>query len=163
MWVQLQRQEVEEEPLKKLKGWVNQGGVLWLDTELARQFGFRLLNAPGSGLYGQARVAPSGHPILEGLKAGEPLRFTLSPSRLVISVARKDIPQDMTLLLGWDANSAGTRVFSPCAIFTLGRGVVVYRAREIHPESQAGERFEQNLRSWSFKTARIPVVPKAGD
>jgi tetratricopeptide (TPR) repeat protein len=157
VWIQLTADQLSDKAqMTQLKKWVAQGGVLWLDTDLARRdqaeddgFGFRLFKT--DDVRGTAIVSAqeSARPIVYGLPPQ--VGYSLSASRVVVSEVpgrQGKLPQGMTLVLEL-ADKRTTRS-AVCALRTYGSGVVVYRPRQILPP-RAGERFEANLRSWSFQ------------
>ena len=130
IWVQLTRGDVSKESLESIQGWTKAGGVLWLDTDLARTFGFRLVKVPSGSLDGKAFVMDSTHPVIIGperedkeqrldfgnspfagsrhreprsLTSGASVTFTLSPSGLLLSGTLGEISRNATPLLGWSA------------------------------------------------------------
>lgn len=158
LWLQVTKDSVSPEQVEKLAAWVEEGGVLWVDTDLARAFGFKLSKAPGSGLRGTGTVWSTKGPLAEGLDRKRLVPFILSPSGQLISGPPSELTRaGIEPVLGFPAGV--NRVHLACALHTSGRGVVVYRPREFDVSSQEGKRLEENLRAWSFKVAR-PAKPK---
>jgi len=156
MWIQLTKDQVGEARRKQLEGWVVAGGVLWIDTELGRDFGFRLLKTSEAQVRGQAMVGKTEHPILDGLTPETVVNFVLSPSAVTISGESRDLSRGMTPLVGWPAEKGRARVV--LAVRNQGRGYVIFRPREFAAD-ETGKRLEQNLRAWTFKVAP-PVKPE---
>ena len=165
LWIRLPKSEVSNEALKTIRGWVRAGGVLWLDTDLIRSFGFtfgssELREAQPNRESGVAEVFASDHPVTNEL-VGEHLSYTLSPDRLLVAHKQGGRDKYMTPLLGWAASTRKEPqlVLLVCAIRNNGDGVVIYRPTQIDTTNQAGERFEQNLRDWSVEWAQRALAP----
>ncbi len=152
VWVQLTREEVDSEGIEKLRTWVENGHVLWLDTDLAREFKFPLGTAPAE--LGRMQVAQVSHPVLKGLSPGTEVECILSSSRLQVVGMMQDLNRDMTSLLGRTASK--TRAQVVCAERRTGRGVVVFRPRAFAPNDASGTILENNLREWSLQMASAP-------
>jgi hypothetical protein len=165
IWVQLESSAVTDENVRKLQAWVDQGGVLWIDTELANQFELvPLWKARSDQMVAEALVAAKiSHAVLEGLKPDDKVGFSLPSGNQVIAGLGEDfVRRGITPLLGWPVSP--TRGFLICAVRSRGRGTVIFRPRQIDTSSAAGRRFEENLRSWSFRVAPLakPEVEKKG-
>ena len=169
IWVRLGKDQVEGAKLGRLRQWVRAGGVLWSDTDLVRMdvtgerdFGFRMVAAPEGRRRGEVYVqrGTSVHPVVEGL--GRSVGYVLSDSGLVVSTvtARGMVPSDTALLLGWPPARGKSVIQAACAMRSYGRGLVFYRPSQVTPE-EAGKRFEENLRSYSFKMSRAATPPAA--
>jgi hypothetical protein len=79
MWVQLAKQDVDDQRLDQLQAWVKTGGVLWSDTDLVRTdpadksgFGFRLVKAPADRIRGTALRPPREPRVPGGAAFGQP-------------------------------------------------------------------------------------------
>ncbi len=152
LWVQLTAAETSKTDLAALRGWVEQGGVLWLDSDLAKEFGFPLASAPGEENSGKAQVPPNGHVVTKDLTPGSPVLFTLGEDRQLITGRTDELQKVMAPLLGWDASR--TRVWVVCAVRALDQGWVVFRPRQFSPHDDPSRQFADNLRAWSFSVAR---------
>jgi hypothetical protein len=165
MWVQLEEKDVNAESLGQLRAWVYQGGVLWLDTDLAKRFGFPLPEAQPQFVEGRAYVWPNDHsrPIPERMNDWESVRYHLSDSRRLVSVVLNKGKLSFLITPLLAVAIEGDRLLLVCAQRSIGRGAVVYRPRQItNLESDAGARFERNLRSWSMERAQsaAPAQPQ---
>lgn len=151
LWIQLTKAEVPSQSVEQLRDWVSRGGVLWLDTDLGRLFGFKL-SAPPPTIPG-VFVAGTGHPVLKGLEVDTRVSVVMGPNPLVIAGSSDELSR-LTPLLGWTYRPprGPRRVFLACALRSEGRGFVVYRPRQIE-ETDAGKLLEDNLRRWSFQQA----------
>ncbi len=171
IWMQLAKAEVETSERAQIKAWVEQGGVLWMNTDFARSdptedrdFGFRLLRvredqSDGSAVVLGNTIGQPTHPILAGL--GTEVMYDLSPDQLLISEpldGRKRIPSDTMLLLGWLPQAGKTTIQAVCGLRRYGRGLLIFRPRKIQPD-EAARRFDRNLSSYSLTVAQPPPVP----
>lgn len=151
LWIQLTKAEVPSQSVEQLRDWVSRGGVLWLDTDLGRVFGFKLSAPPPTvpGVF----VAGTGHPVLKGLEVDTKVSVVMGPNPLVIAGSSDELSR-LTPLLGWTYRPprGPRRVFLACALRSEGRGFVVYRPRQIE-ETDAGKLLEENLRRWSYQQA----------
>ncbi|MFO7902359.1 MAG: GYF domain-containing protein [Pirellulaceae bacterium] len=158
MWIQLEAGAVEKEEVTEIRHWVEQGGVLWLDTDLGRQFGFRLKEAENGQVNGHAQVVQR-HPVVQGVPPMVRVEFTLSPSAMLLTYSKTDIPADTRILLGRTQRSSPSRVESPLGIQREGEGYIVFRPRKfsrvvgVGPSSFSGEKMEEDLRAWSVNVA----------
>ena len=99
IWVALSRNDIDVETRKQLRGWINKGGTLWVETDLAESFGFGgLSKATSDSLSGQAEVARVQDPIVFGL-SGEILNYQLDPNGSVIKGVWSTISRSMRPLL----------------------------------------------------------------
>ncbi|MEI8372864.1 MAG: hypothetical protein WCJ35_08525 [Planctomycetota bacterium] len=167
LWVQLPRDKVLKDTLTKLQAWTNDGGVVWLDTDLAREFGFRLRAYPSGEINGKAGVL-SRHPVVEKMNLfgdRDPafIEFELSTDGLMLAGTLSEIRQQVTPLFGLvdrqTRNPRDTKFWVCCAVRSYGKGYAVYRPRKINTDEihAVGRQVEANLREWSFKVASHPA------
>lgn len=144
-------------------------------------FGFRLAKAPPDRMRGMASRppregawVPGGQPggaAFPGAKkgrkpiappgagiaaAGDQVEYILAePAFMATILLQKggQLPRGYAVLLGWPAERGKTTVQAVCAARLFGRGVVVFRPREIGAAG-GGPAFEQELRDLSFQKAR---------
>lgn len=121
LWVQLTKAQVGEDRRELLQKWVTEGGVLWTDTDLARQpenrvpdlktFGFRMVS--------QANVAP-------------PPGVVMSRTQLVVSGVgpRSNVALSLPSLV-----RPGLVVYFG-AVQQHGRGKLVFRPSVMRPEDE---------------------------
>ena len=152
MWVQLEKESVEDAAVQELTTWVENGGVLWLDTDLAKEFGFPLWQPSADQVPAEARISKVQHAVREGLERGEKVPFTLAANGFVVSGTLDALSRGMTPLLGWPVSKS--RAFAVCVVRPLGKGMLVFRPRKIDTSSAAGRTLEENLRKFSFDVAR---------
>ncbi len=150
LWVQLAEADVGKESLAKLKQWVEQGGVLWIDTDLGTPFEFPMFEMSANKVPDQAMVAKVTHAVLEGIEPGQNVGFTLAPQRYVVTGTWTALNREMTPILGWPAPTPN-RLFTCCALRPLGKGTVIFRPREITINTNAGRILNENLRKYSFR------------
>ena len=148
MWVQLARSDLSDEQLEQLTTWIEGGGVLWLDGDLAKAFDFPLWQVSADKVPPSARIAKVTHPILADLTPERDILFTLAPSRYVVAGAWDELNKDMTPLLGWPVSK--TRVFLSAAIRPRGKGAVVFRPRELATGNEDSRQFDESLQQYSF-------------
>jgi hypothetical protein len=166
IWVQLEREQITDQQADHLAKWVDSGGVLWTDTDLAQsEFGFRVRRADENLVRNSAytwRTQPM-HPVVEGLS--DPVEYVLGGSRLLISVEidRRRQPRGVKPLLGWPPQSrSSSYINAVCAMKNVGRGIVIYRPRDVGGASQR-ERFEANLRNFSHQSSSPTWSPPESD
>jgi len=190
IWVQIDRKDVGDEQLKKLREWVEQGGVLWLDTDLARSFRLPLSPVPEDRVSGRAGCLATGQPVLGDLAPNTMVGYRLAPDHLAVHVSLAMAAQFGTGLLGWTASkqerlgtlqqpaaqararrpaprprvrpadAAADELWLVCAVREQGRGAVVYRPREIDVTTETGRRFEAALRAYR-PGRKASVAPEA--
>lgn len=154
IWIQLEREQLGDQQVSCIQEWVDSGGVLWTDTDLAQSaFGFRLRRADANMIRNSAFTWRSNvpHPVVDGL--ADPVEYVLSGSGLLISVEidRKGQPHGVQPFLGWPPeNRASSYISAACGMKAVGRGIVIYRPRDVGGASQK-QRFESNLRHFSFQ------------
>ncbi|MBN1507587.1 MAG: DUF4339 domain-containing protein [Sedimentisphaerales bacterium] len=162
LWVSLSKVASGTDNIKKLQEWVQDGGVLWADTDLAEAFGFgNVRTVPLRVSQGGALVAAISHPVTEGLQ-GRSVSFELSASGGVISGPQQDIfsatSNVMPLLVQFDRVSQGRRfttiAYVFCGVRRCGKGVVVFRPARIDVINDTGRLFEERLLSFSLEAAR---------
>jgi hypothetical protein len=158
LWVRLDKGDTSDEAREQLKAWVRTGGVLWLETDVAREFKFRVGHTYSPDrIEGRALVSESEHPVLEGLEPQTEVGYTLAADRfVVIGTPASFLEQDITPLLGWERGRSSQSVV--CAARIEGKGVVIFRPAEIDTTDDQGRRFEENLRSFSFETAQRELL-----
>jgi len=160
-WVRLRKGEVEDAAVVRLMEWVRTGGVLWVDTDLARSLGFSRVGRTPTGYQGgqaTVRVPRRGHPILEGLAQDTRVGYTLSRQRSVLyDSARRPAGDVVALLvdLPWSKNRARMAVI--CGVRPEGKGLIIFRPERFDTGSPAGLRFERNLRRYSFLHSSRPA------
>ncbi len=161
LWIRLKKGDLSDEAREQLRRWVRSGGVLWLETDAARGFGFRVGHTYSPDrIQGRARVAELDHPVLEGLAPETEVGYVLSSDRfVVIGTAVSFLEQRITPLLGWERSRSSQSVV--CAARSEGSGVVIFRPAEIDTSDEQGSRFEENLRSFSFETAQRSLFESA--
>jgi hypothetical protein len=155
LWVKLVARDVKEEQVKKLQGWVETGGVLWLSTNLAGQFGFPVISAPvaRNAMFINPLVA---HDVVQGLSASVPVGIEVAAGDVLISGKRDVLVGQMTPLLTWSANAkATTPMWVACAERKRGEGTLVFRPQRFNTGTPPGLAMEENLRKWSMKIARV--------
>ena len=148
IWVRLRKDEVDDAGLVGLKDWVRSGGVLWLQSDLGRRFGFRVGTAKRQE---PAEVSQASHDILKGFNSGTRVGYVLSDGFVVIGSTGSLREQRVTPLLSWQRGDVQHSVV--CAARSEGNGVVIFRPAKFDT-SGAGRRFEENLRSFSFERAQ---------
>jgi len=152
LWVPMRRQALSRGSLKELQAWVRRGGVLWVDTDLVRVFGFpNLRQAPESYMRGEAEAMTKyKHPILAELaRTKVSYEFTGRPFVMIDTGMGRG---PTTPLLGRRTKRGAMAVL--CAIRAYGRGFVVYRPARIAADSKTGRRFDANLRAFSLSKAK---------
>jgi hypothetical protein len=183
LWAQLARDQLNDQQFEQLKNWVRSGGVLWSDTDLVRAdpadksgFGFRLMKAQAGQVRGtalrppreaapgpqakpkaQVKIGRKPAPGLVGpaVHAGESVEYTLAEPAYLASILlqKGQLPRGYAVLLGWPPERGKPSVQAVCAARSFGRGVVVFRPREIGAGG-GGPAFEQDLRDLSFQKAQ---------
>lgn len=157
IWVKLAKDAVNAEQKRQLAASVDGGGVLWLSTDLAGEFGFPVVAAPEkrTTMFTNPSVH---HEILKGIKGGTSVSIGYAPGDVLIVGELSELATQMTPLLAWSASASSVRALVACAERKQGQGVLVFRPREIDTASDAGRTFEENLRAWSFAFARAPAA-----
>lgn len=162
IWVALSRDDIDIETRKQLRGWINNGGTLWVETDLAELFGFGgLSKAASDSLSGQAEVARVQDPIVLGL-SGEILNYELDPNGSIIKGTLSTISRSMRpLLVQLSTQNDITTVI--CAVREYGNGLVILRPMKIDSSSPAGRSFESILNSLSLNPSRYKLQTPASD
>jgi hypothetical protein len=153
LWVRLRKAELEFNQRQQLVDWAAKNQrVLWLETDLAEEVGFRLVPAPEGVLSAGMQITK----FMEGMPDGKPVRFALGPGKLVINQTLTDLKRlDITPLVADMANEA--RVWAACAVRpTWAGGAVIYRPHQFH--ETIGQQVEKYLLDWSLKRATTPVA-----
>ena len=136
----------------RLKNWVRNGNVLWVETDIMRLFDFPNVQTVTSSLrWGPAHVQTGcSHPVVKGIE-GQKVRYILAEPRIVMTM--RGPAQETTPLLSRVGKGGLAMVF--CAVRTFGRGVAVYRpAGILDAGNEAGRRFSEQLRSYSIGVAK---------
>ena len=126
LWVRLKLADVPRETRQALKDWAGEGGVLWLDTNLARDFGFgHMPSVAAEEQRGTAKVAKIANDITAGI-AGQEVGYVLSDDRLVIEGSAANFRKNgVTALLGRQKKVGRvTRVSVVCAYRQEGKGLI---------------------------------------
>ena len=156
IWVALSRNDIDVETRKQLRGWINKGGTLWVETDLAESFGFGgLSKATSDSLSGQAEVARVQDPIVFGL-SGEILNYQLDPNGSVIKGVWSTISRSMRPLLVQQDKQNNTMTVI-CAAREYGDGLVILRPAKIESSIRAGRSFESILNSVSQNPSRYKL------
>jgi len=172
LWIRLNRATVGAEQVEQLRKWVGEGGVLWLETDLAGAFGFKLKANPSGQVEGVVFASDARHPVLEGLSPNTPVKVAVAPGALFLQMTLDDLSREGIIpLLGEVVAQPKTarppktpkqvRVNVLCGVRSEGQGFVVFRPRTIDQTEKSGKQFEENLRRWSLQVAR-PAAPPAG-
>lgn len=149
IWVALSRNDIDIETRKILRSWINKGGTLWVETDLAESFGFGgLRNAGTDSLSGRAEVARVQDPIVLGL-SGAMLNYELDPNGSIIKSTWSTISRSMRPLLVQPSTQNNIMTVI-CAARDYGDGLVILRPAKIDSSSPAGRSFESILNSLSL-------------
>jgi len=158
IWLQLARKDVSDRNLQNLVSWVRNGGVLWTEIDIAKLFGSSpLRETTPSSLSGTAEVAMVNHPIASGL-AGNTVGYALRPGSKVITGRWLAVSQSMIPLLVQRSKQSDF-VTVICALRHHQKGILILRPARIDTSSEAASRFEENLRSFSFKPTKAEIPP----
>jgi len=162
IWAALSRDDIDIETRKVLRGWVNKGGVLWVETDLAESYGFSGLRKPDSdSLSGRAEVLRVRGSIVFGISGGT-LNYELDPNGSIIKSSRSIISRSMIpLLVQPDTQNDIMTVI--CASRDCGEGLVILRPAKIDSSSQAGRSFESILDSLSSNPSQYKLQTPAPD
>jgi hypothetical protein len=161
---------VSEEQISQVKKLVNEGSVVWTDTDFAQACGFECLEAPAQR-EGTAVIREMDHPVVKGL-SNVNISYGLCPTALIARIA-PPLPKGLVPLVyvppgGGAADSIAVVV----AIKKDGRGMFVLLPTKIHiagsedagkqkepivSERDGGDtvarRFMDNLREFSQKVS----------
>jgi hypothetical protein len=162
IWVALSRSDIDIETRKLLRSWINKGGVLWVETDLAESYGFSGLRKPDSDyLSGRAEVARVQDPIVFGLSGGI-LNYELDPNGSIIKSTWSTISRSMRPLLvrPEPQNNIMTVI---CAARDYGDGLVIFRPAKIDSSSPAGSSFETILNTVSLNPSRYKIQTPVPD
>jgi hypothetical protein len=180
--VGLPLEALDEEARAELRGWVNDGGVVFLHTDAAQLFGYRTVPArPGTSrvagqLFGRARAAlPSGaHPLLWGSTSPEGVRDSapavaaggVGPNVRVVFYQMRpgdhlvtQHPRGVPLLRVTDFAAPDDAELFAAAIAPYGRGWAVFTPDFIDPNRADGAAFARNLSAF---VAPLPASPAQG-
>jgi len=162
IWVALPRNDIDIETRKVLRGWVNKGGVLWVETDLAESYGFSGLRKPGSdSLSGRAEVLRVRGSIVFGMSTGI-VNYELDPNGSIIKSSRSIISRSMIpILVQPDTQNDIMTVI--CASRDCGEGLVILRPAKIDSSSQAGRSFESILDSLSSNPSQYKLQTPSPD
>lgn len=156
IWVALPRNDIDIETRKILRNWINKGGTLWVETDLAESFGFGgLSKATSDSLSGQAEVARVQDPIVLGL-SGAILSYELDPNGMTIRGIWSKISKSMRPLLV-EPSTQNDIMTVICAARDYGDGLVVLRPAKIDSSSPAGRSFESILNSLSLNPSKYKL------
>lgn len=160
IWVALPRNDIDTETRKVLRNWINKGGTLWVETDLAESFGFGGLRKAESGsLSGRAEVARVQDPMIRGL-SGSMLSYELDPNGSTIRSTWSTISKSMRPLLVQPGTQNNIMTVI-CAARAYGDGLVILRPAKIDFSNQAGRSFESVLNSLSLNPSRYKLQTPA--
>jgi len=160
IWAAVSRNDIDIETRKILRNWINNGGVLWVETDLAELFGFAGLRKPDS-LSNRAEVVPVQGSMVFGMSGGI-LDYELDPNGSIIKSSRSIISRSMIpLLVQPGTQNDIMRVI--CAARDYGDGLVILRPAKIDSSSRAGQSFESILNSMSSNPSRYKVQTPVPD
>lgn len=149
IWIQLDAKDAEE-AIGTLRGWVHEGGVLWVDTDLALAFGFKVRNLPSNERFGTAGVVNPRHPIFQNLSVRK-VDYELSEAGTVV----RDSPNTFSLL----GQGKGASAYCVCAIRALNKGQVIFRPRKFG-QVEGEDPFSREFYVYSFENAPKIEEPK---
>gem|GEM_PF-6298428 len=163
VWIALNLKDVGAEDLERLGQWVTKGGVLWIESDLARSFGFK-------GVYEAAKDAGAGmgevpritHPMVSEL-AQQAVRYEIAAAGCFIAGRWDSVAGHMVPLLVGE-KSRSDRAVVVCGARHEGRGAVVFRPAVIDNSSPTGRRLAANLLSFSLNPVQTPfeLIPPPG-
>jgi len=165
LWVRLSQKDIISASREELKGWVSQGGVLWIDTDLARLFKFPYLKTAMPGLARGWVKVPKKIDIPSIFKplGGEKANYELSSDRIVMlhPVGGPGV-RGLIPLLG-RVGADGSLAMVVCAIREHDKGLVIYRPAKILdiPRRTAGSSFKKRLRTYSVQEAKRRAAQSA--
>ena len=156
MWVRLAGRNVTPDQKRRLQFWVANGGVLWLETDLVKMFRFpNLKSLPGNLTRGRARVYQGKHSVLEGI-GGTQVSFEVEPGQIGVAMqGRFNPPKGVIPLMVIE--TAQNEYTAIGAVKTYQKGYVLLRPAKILTDTHPGKQFDQNLRSFSFKSPPKPT------
>jgi uncharacterized protein DUF4339 len=149
MWVRLAGRNITPDQKRRLQFWVANGGVLWLETDLVKTFRFpNLKSIPRNLTQGRARVYQDKHSVLQGI-GGTQVPFEVEPGQVGIAMQGRFSPPKgiIPLMVIETAQNEYTAI---AALKTYQKGYVILRPAKIQTDTQPGQKFDQNLRNFSF-------------
>ena len=162
IWVAVSGNDVDIETRKILRSWVNKGGVLWVETDLAESFKFTgLRKADSNSLSGQAEVLPVQGSMVFGMSGGI-LDYELDPNGSIIKSSQSIISRSMIPLLVQPGTQNNIMTVI-CAARDYGDGLVIFRPAKIDSSSRAGRSFESILDSMSSNPSRYKLQAPVPD
>jgi len=162
IWAAVSGNDVDIETRKTLRSWVNKGGVLWVETDLAESFKFTGLRKPDSdSLSGRAEVLRVQGSIVFGMSGGI-LDYELDPNSSIIKSSRSIISRSMIPLLVQPGTQNDIMTVISAAR-DYGDGLVIFRPAKIDSSSRAGRSFESILNSMSLNPSQYKVQTPAPD
>lgn len=160
IWVAVSRNDIDIETRKVLRNWINKGGVLWVETDLAESFGFTGLRKPDS-LSGRAEVLRVQGSIVFGMSGGI-LNYELDPNGSIIKSSRSIISRSMIPLLVQPGTQNDIMTVISAAR-DYGDGLVIFRPATIDSSSGAGRSFESILDSLSSNPSQYKLQTPVPD
>lgn len=163
IWVALSRNDIDIETRKILRSWINKGGILWVETDLAELYGFgRLRRVEPDSLSGRAEVARVQDPIVFDLSRGI-LNYELDPDGSIIKGTWSIISRSSMrpLLVQLPMQNDIMTVIS--AARDCGDGLVILRPAKIDSSSPVGRSFESILNSMSSNLSKYKLQTPAPD
>jgi hypothetical protein len=130
----LPRDDIDPDTQRDLRRWVQAGGVLWVETDLALAPGFGATglrkDSPPSRS-GQGQVASVNHPLVQEYTRSSlgpvTVPYTLDPNGLLLSGAESDFLSRLVLPLVVETPGRQRQMCLVCGIWPLDNGYVALR------------------------------------
>jgi Mg-chelatase subunit ChlD len=137
--------DLPKESLDKLRKWIGEGGVVWVETDLAESLGYRkdlIKQLPSGDFKGNAIVTHIDHDITRGIM-GQKVRYDASAGKMAI-IGQEGELKYMTPLLAMRGQRRAQAILV-CALKEWGKGLVVFRSGTISDDSDSGKEFNARL------------------
>jgi len=156
LWTGLSRSDLDAETRNRLRHWVEQGGVLWVETDLAWLFGFRGLRRDTSvPRVGQGEVPGLSHSLLAGCN-GARVAYEISAHGVGLGATQRDLLDKhiLPVLLTNPLRVGELRLM--CAGCPFGEGYVFLRPKTLQMSpGQGGHSLEARLLEFSRHPTRL--------
>jgi outer membrane protein assembly factor BamD (BamD/ComL family) len=159
LWIKLSQRDLSRAQQQTLKDWVAQGGVVWLESDLVKVFAFPgLISVPPGIMKGETFVFPAKHPLTQGAE-GTRFQYEMVSGQVAVRIpSRFQAPKgDVKPLLVIEPTF--NQFLAIGAFKAHQKGYVILRPAKIMTDTQPGQKFDQNLRTFSFNpTQKEPVT-----
>lgn len=133
MWVAISKQNIDEETLKALRSWAEEGHVLWLETDLTRDFGFTLPRLATQGRQGQALQCVGSHPLQ--FREMKPVGFSLAEDGVVFKANAAALERNKIWpILAFLSRDRRPELCVVCAMHQWKSGYVIFRPKGLPAE-----------------------------